>query len=123
MSPLPPKADTRQHKRHVRFGSLGDICNAASDVRFAPNGDRESGHRHKVMSALPPKADMCGAPAHVCFGPEADIAHSMMDIHALRKSVGVDWSPKSSNPTGLPIIFSSDPLRSLQSEGIERQHA
>jgi hypothetical protein len=29
---------------HVRFGSKADICAAKSDVRFAPNSDRESGH-------------------------------------------------------------------------------
>jgi hypothetical protein len=55
-------------------GSEADMCVAISDVRFTPNGDRESGHPHKVMSALPPKADMCSARAHVCYGPEADIA-------------------------------------------------
>src|SRR5262249_55866620 len=57
----------------VRFGSKADICAAKSDVRFAPNSDRESRHPQTVMSALPPKADMCSARAHVCFGPKADI--------------------------------------------------
>jgi hypothetical protein len=33
---------------------------------------------------------MCSATGHVRYGPIADIAHSMMNIHALRKSVGVD---------------------------------
>jgi len=28
---------------NVRFGTEADICSAISDVRFAPNGDRESG--------------------------------------------------------------------------------
>jgi hypothetical protein len=45
-----------------------------SDVRFAPNSDRESGFPQTVMSALPPIADMCSALADVCFGPKADIA-------------------------------------------------
>jgi hypothetical protein len=57
-----------------RFGSEADICNAKSDVRFAPNSDRESGFPQTVMSALLPKADMCGARGNVCFGPKADIA-------------------------------------------------
>jgi hypothetical protein len=48
-------------RRHVRFGSLADICSAKGHVRFAPNSDRESGLPQKVMSALPLKADMCGA--------------------------------------------------------------
>jgi hypothetical protein len=75
MSPLPPKADTRQHKRHVRFGSLGDICNAASDVRFAPNGDRESGHAEN---------------GHVCFTPNdfseryGEIGKGFIEAHHLR---------------------------------------
>jgi hypothetical protein len=30
--------------RNVRFGSKADMCAAKSDVRFAPNSDRESGH-------------------------------------------------------------------------------
>src|SRR5262249_51851771 len=50
------------------------MCVAKSDVRFAPNSDRESGLPQPVMSALPPKADMCSAQAHVRFGPKADIA-------------------------------------------------
>jgi len=49
------------------------MCVAKSDVRFAPNSDRESGLPQPVMSALPPKADMCSAQAHVRFGPKADI--------------------------------------------------
>jgi hypothetical protein len=49
------------------------MCAAITDVRFAPNSDRESEFPQKVMSALPPKADMCGALAYVCFGPKADI--------------------------------------------------
>src|SRR5215510_5187087 len=57
---------------NVRFGSEADICAAKSDVRFAPNSDRESRHPQTVMSALPLKADICGATAHVCFGPIAD---------------------------------------------------
>jgi len=59
--------------RNVRFGSLADICSAKSDVRFAPNSDRESGFPQTVMSALPRKADMYGALADVRFGPIADI--------------------------------------------------
>src|SRR5262249_8550386 len=46
---------------NVRFGSKADMCGATRHVRFAPNSDRESGHRQTVMSALPPKADMCSA--------------------------------------------------------------
>jgi len=52
------------------------MCAAKSNVRFAPNSDRESGFPQRVqrvMSALPPKADMCIALAHVGFGPKADI--------------------------------------------------
>jgi len=49
------------------------MCAAKSDVRFAPNSDRESGFPQTVMSALPPKADMCGAARDVRFGPIADI--------------------------------------------------
>ena len=60
--------------RHVRFGSLADICSAKGHVRFTPNSDRESGFPQTVMSALPPKADMCGAIADVRYGPIADIA-------------------------------------------------
>jgi hypothetical protein len=77
MSALPPKADIRQCKSNVRFGSKADICAATSHVRFTPNSDRESGFPHKVMSALPPKADMWSALAYVCFGPIAD-----MPLHA-----------------------------------------
>jgi len=70
------QSGNRQRKRHVRFGSLADICSAKGHVRFAPNSDRESGFPHKVMSALPPKADMCGAASDVRFGPIADIGLS-----------------------------------------------
>src|SRR5262245_55391365 len=49
------------------------MCVAKSNVRFAPNCDRERGFPQKVMSASPPKPDMCSALAHVCFGPKADI--------------------------------------------------
>jgi hypothetical protein len=38
--PLPPKADVRQRKTNVRFGSKGDMCAAKGHVRFAS----ESGH-------------------------------------------------------------------------------
>src|SRR4029077_3252790 len=62
--------------RHVRFGSLADICSAKGHVRFTPDSDRESGFPRKVMSALPPKADMCRAFIYVCFGPIADICRS-----------------------------------------------
>jgi hypothetical protein len=48
------------------------MCAAKSDVRFAPNSDRESGFPRTVMSALPLKADMCGATTDVRFGPKAD---------------------------------------------------
>jgi hypothetical protein len=41
-------------------------CAAKSDVRFAPNSDRESEFPQTVMSALPSKADMCGAATDVC---------------------------------------------------------
>jgi hypothetical protein len=34
---------TTREVAHVRFGSLADICSAKGHVRFAPNGDRESG--------------------------------------------------------------------------------
>src|SRR5215831_1734525 len=63
-----------QRPHDVRFGSKSkaDMCVAKSDVRFAPNSDRESGLPQTVMSALPLKADMCSAPAHVRFGPIAD---------------------------------------------------
>jgi len=44
-----------------------------SDVRFAPDSDRESGLAQTVMSALPPRADMCGATSDVRFGPKADM--------------------------------------------------
>jgi hypothetical protein len=62
------------HCRDVRFGSLADMCGAERHVRFAPNSDRESGHRpagqpsrsnHQAMSALPPKVDVCSVLAHV----------------------------------------------------------
>ena len=59
---------------HVRFGSKADICAAKSDVRFAPNSDRESRHDRLRMSALLLKADMCSALGDVRFGPIADIA-------------------------------------------------
>ena len=62
--------------RFVRFGSEADICAAKTDVRFAPNSDRESGLPRTVMSALHPKADMCSALTHVRFGPKADIARA-----------------------------------------------
>src|SRR5262249_39483758 len=61
------------------------MCAAKSDVRFAPNSDRESRHPQTVMSALPPKADMCSAPAHVCFGPIADIAFLFDYLVGLRE--------------------------------------
>jgi hypothetical protein len=51
-----------------------------SDVRFAPNSDRNSGFPHKVMSALPPKADMCSAARDVCFGPIADICSARVRV-------------------------------------------
>src|SRR5262245_59139808 len=54
-----------------------------SNVRFTPDGDRESGHRQPVMSALPPIADMCGASGHVCYGPKADIRMDI-DAHCVR---------------------------------------
>jgi len=53
------------------------MCAAKSDVRFAPDSDRESGLPQPVMSALPAKADMCSALGHVCFGPKADIGTSI----------------------------------------------
>ena len=61
-------------RRHVRFGSLADMCSATADVRFTLNSDRESGFPQKAMSALPPKADMCTATRDVRFVPIADIA-------------------------------------------------
>jgi hypothetical protein len=48
--------------RDVRFGSEADICAAISDVRIAPNSDRESGLSQAVMSALSPKADIRATP-------------------------------------------------------------
>jgi len=60
----PAKCPLWVKSRHVR---------RKSDVRFAPNSDRESGFPQTVMSALPPKADMCGAARDVRFGPIADI--------------------------------------------------
>jgi hypothetical protein len=71
------KSSVTQLSGYVRFGSEADICNANRHVRFAPNGDRESGHPQTVMSAIPPKADMCSAAAYVRFGPIADIASKM----------------------------------------------
>ena len=44
------------HLRHVRFGSLADICSAIGHVRFTPNSDRKSRH---------------AANGHVCFAPES----------------------------------------------------
>ena len=41
--------------RHVRFGSLADMCSAKRRVRFAP------------------KADICSAKSDVRFVPNADI--------------------------------------------------
>jgi hypothetical protein len=38
---------------------------AISDVRSAPDSDRESGLQQTAMSALPPRADMCGATSDV----------------------------------------------------------
>jgi hypothetical protein len=40
---------------HVRFGSEADMCDAKSDVRFAPDSDRESGLQQKVISVCPRK--------------------------------------------------------------------
>jgi hypothetical protein len=40
MSALPPKADMRDAKTDVRFGSLADMAASNLDVRFYP----ESGH-------------------------------------------------------------------------------
>jgi hypothetical protein len=80
------QSGNRQRKRHVRFGSLADICSAKGHVRFAPNSDRESGFPHKVMSALPPKADMCGAASDVRFGPIADIAPYSITSSASNKN-------------------------------------
>ena len=40
---LYPQADTRQHERHVRFGSLADICSAKWHVRFTPKSGHGSG--------------------------------------------------------------------------------
>src|SRR6185503_6078590 len=36
---------------NVRFGSLADMCGAKRHVRFAPNSDREIGHRLLVQSS------------------------------------------------------------------------
>jgi len=55
-----------------------DICAAQRHVRFAPNNDRESGHRKSAMSALPLKADVCGANSYVCFAPIADMIHRLV---------------------------------------------
>jgi hypothetical protein len=78
-------------RRHVRFGSLADICSAKGHVRFAPNSDRESEFPQTVMSALPSKADMCGATTNVCFGPKADIAlrHSITSSARNRNDSGI----------------------------------
>jgi hypothetical protein len=65
MSALPLKADmcgatfirvAPTTANEYRFGSLADIRNAASDVRFALKSDRESGLPQTVMSALPPES-------------------------------------------------------------------
>ena len=58
----------------VRFGSKADICAATSNVRFAPNSDRQSGLPRQAMSALLLKAEVCGALADVCYGPIADMS-------------------------------------------------
>jgi len=68
---------------NVRFGSEADICSAKSDVRFAPNSDRKSGHQQTVMSALPLKADMCSALAHVRLGhlrTKSPLTHSTQNV-------------------------------------------
>jgi hypothetical protein len=51
--------------RHVRFGSLADMCSAKGHVRFTPDSDQKSRHAEMVMSALPLKADVCGATSDV----------------------------------------------------------
>jgi hypothetical protein len=72
---------------HVRLGSKADICGAKGDVRFTPNGDRESGFPQNVMSALPLKADMCVAARDVGFGPIADIGFAYLLRFVLAMSV------------------------------------
>jgi hypothetical protein len=57
-----PRANTQAY---VRFGSLADICNATSDVRFTPNSDRESRHAANGHVRFTPKADMCAATSNV----------------------------------------------------------
>ena len=89
------QSGNRQRKRHVRFGSLADICSAKGHVRFAPNSDRESGFPHKVMSALPPKADMCGAASDVRYWPKADIAPYSITTSAVASSAGDIASPSA----------------------------
>jgi hypothetical protein len=72
---------------------------AKSNVRFAPNSDRESGLPQKVMSALPPKADMCSALAYVCFGPIADVRHySITSLARAKKFIG------SSMPVAFAVL-------------------
>jgi hypothetical protein len=85
------------------------MCAAESDVRFAPNSDRESGFLQKVMSALPPKADMCGALAHVCFGPIADIASRQLRCPRAR----LDGSTQLRQPSALPVVQSRPHIASM----------
>ena len=81
------KSSLLRHWQYVRLGSKADRCTAISNVRFAPNSDRENGRPHTVMSALPLKADVCGALAHVCFGPKADIVPVTSDRGVIRGCV------------------------------------
>ena len=74
MRPVTRKFGLNSVPWDVRFGSIADICNAPTHVRFTPNSDRKSGFPNKVMSALPPKADMCGATRDVRYGPKADVS-------------------------------------------------
>src|SRR5262245_32796424 len=71
---------------NVRIGSEADICAAKSDVRFAPNSDRKSGHPQPSCLLYPRKADTCSALAYVCFGPIADISSPYVNAKAVSHS-------------------------------------
>src|SRR5262245_25049316 len=51
-------------RRHVRFGSIADMCAAKGNVRFTPIATAKADSCQTGMSTLLLKADMCGALAH-----------------------------------------------------------
>jgi len=58
-------------ERHVRFGSLADICSATRHVRFTPNSDRKSGHGRRRAALDKRRARCRPVGEHEHTGPAA----------------------------------------------------